>query len=228
MITPEQVLLAQKDPLYRERLIAENLENVRRYGAKAAGRWIDSHDDLYSEALIAFNDAITGYDPKKGKFSTFAARVINNRVTDALRKELRREKVMPFSALDQEDAQGEVLVFEPVDPRHDANDATWEIASLEQELKAFGIRFCDLPKASPKAKKTRRACLAAARYLGSSEALMEILKKTKCLPAARLRDAVGINNKAMERHRAYIIAGALICAGGYCVMAAYLEGEGKL
>ena len=64
----EQLLLAQQDPQTREKLLTENDLFIRRCASKAAGRFVDCHDDAYSEALIAFNDAITAYRPDKGTF----------------------------------------------------------------------------------------------------------------------------------------------------------------
>ena len=85
----EQILLAQHDPQVREKLLHEHDVYIRRCASKAAGRFVDSHDDAYSEALIAFNDAVTAYHPDKGSFDALAAAAIRNRVTDLLRKESR-------------------------------------------------------------------------------------------------------------------------------------------
>ena len=60
---------------------------------------MDCHDDAYSEALIAFNDAVTAYQPDKGSFYALAATAISNRVTDLLRRESRSGNCIPFSSL---------------------------------------------------------------------------------------------------------------------------------
>ena len=66
MTDPKIVLEAQKDNKKREALIEAQLEQIRKSASKTAGYWVDQHDDIYSEAMIAFNDAITAYDPEKG------------------------------------------------------------------------------------------------------------------------------------------------------------------
>ena len=221
VIDAQTVLKAKEDPQKRETMIEENLEMINRYAAKAAGRWVDRHDDIYSEALIAFNDAITAYDPEKGSFSAFAARVITNRVTDCLRKQQRNQEVLPFSTLDETDEGGNVILFEPMDRDSTPSDVTWEIASLKGELGEFGISFFELPGVSPKSRKTRKACAGAVREITENPQLVQKLWETKKLPVSQLSH---YGTKLLERHRKYIIAGVLICTGDYHVMAEYFKG----
>ena len=224
MIRSDQVLKAQLDPAAREALLEASLQDICRYASKVVGRWIDRHDDLYSVALIAFNDAITAYDPTKGPFPAFATKVIANRITDTLRQDRNH---IPFSDLETQDNWGDTIPFDMPDHRISPPDLSLEILSLQQELKAFGISFCDLPAASPKANKTRRACVAAARALQQTE-LMDRLLTTGKLPAKELLQQLPLNEKILERHRAYIIAGALILCGGYGELATYFLGGAGL
>ena len=220
MITTSQVLEAQKDSKAREALLEASLQDICRYASKAAGRWIDGHDDLYSDSLIAFNDAITAYDPQKGPFPTFAARVIANRVTDQLR---RSKEPIPFSALEQRDDGGAPIPFDTPDHRAVPTDLSVEILSLQQELKAFGISFYDLPAASPKAGKTRKNCVEVAQLLQQTD-LLERLLTTGKLPSKELLRQLPISKKLLEQHRAYIIAGTLILCGGYGDLVDYFLG----
>ena len=77
----EQLAQAQQDAQAREAFLAQNDEFICRCASKAAGRFVDEHDDAYSEALIAFNNAVTAYRPEKGAFHALAATAIRNRVT---------------------------------------------------------------------------------------------------------------------------------------------------
>ncbi len=47
-------------------------------------------DEELSIALMAFNEAIDGYDTSKGSFLSFAKLVINRRLIDYLRKKTKR------------------------------------------------------------------------------------------------------------------------------------------
>ena len=87
------------------RLIEQNMDFIRRCASRAAGRFVDSHDDACSEAMIAFNDAITAYRPDRGAFHPFAAAAIHNRVTDLLRWESRSAVCVPFSAMPAQDVE---------------------------------------------------------------------------------------------------------------------------
>ena len=219
----EQLLLAQQDPQIRETFLMENDLFIRRCASKAAGRYVDCHDDAYSEALIAFNNAITAYRPEKGSFQALAAAAIQNRVTDLLRKESRNAKCVPLSALSTQDDHGGEVPFEIEDPVPMVSDAALEISALRQELDEFHISFFDLPKSSPKFGRTKRACLEVIRWLIRQPERVAAVKKTKCLPASQIMAELGTGSKVLERNRTYIIAGMLIWAGYYQIMREYFQ-----
>ena len=219
----EQLLLAQRDPQARETILSENDLFIRRCASKAAERLVDCHDDAYSEALIAFNDAITAYRPEKGSFQALAAAAIQNRVTDLLRKESRNAKCVPFSALSMQNDHGGEVPFEMEDPVPMVSDAALEISALRQELDKFHISFFDLPKSSPKFGRTKRACLEVIRWLIRQPERVAAVKKTKCLPARQIMAELGTGSKVLERNRTYIIAGMLIWAGDYQIMREYFK-----
>ena len=219
----EQLLLVQQDPQVRENFLAENDLFIRRCASKAAGRFVDRHDDAYSEALIAFNNAITAYRPEKGSFQALAAAAIQNRVTDLLRRENRNTKCVPFSALSTQDDHGSEIPFETEDPAPVVSDAALEISALRQELETFQISFFDLPKSSPKFARTKRACLEVVRWLAAQPERVAHVRETKCLPVRQIMAELGTGNKILERNRTYIIAGMLIWAGDYPVMQEYFR-----
>ena len=228
MITVETVLAAQADKTAREKLIEQALPEIRRCASKTVGRWVDEHDDVYSVAMIAFNDAITAFNTEKGDFSAFARTVMRNRIMDHLRQLQRHGAVISFSDLSVTDDNGEEVEFETADPSTCNIELAVEIASLEQELQAFGITFSDLPKASPKAEKTRKACRRVVScILKNGDFLNQVLEK-KQLPCKQLLEVADINEKILERHRKYIIAGVLICAGGYADLREYFYGGEKV
>ena len=223
MNEPEQLLLAQKDSQTREILLKENDLFIRRCASKAAGRFVDCHDDAYSEALIAFNDAITAYHPGKGSFQALAAAAIQNRITDLLRREGRNAKCVPFSSLSTQYDHGDDVPFEIEDPVPLVSDAALEISALRQELDKFNISIFDLPKSSPKFGRTKRACLEVIRWLIRQPERVAAVKKTKCLPASQIMAELGTGSKVLERNRTYIIAGMLIWAGDYQIMREYFQ-----
>ena len=216
----DEVTLAQQDTLARERLIEQNMDFIRRCASRAAGRFVDSHDDACSEAMIAFNDAVSAYRSERGAFYPFAARSIYNRVTDLLRRESRSAVCVPFSAMP---SQEENTPFEIEDPKQAFSDAAFEIAAAKQELNALGVDFFDLPKASPKAEKTKAACMQVIGYLLHEPLLLQAVHKTACLPGKTLMQELGVSSKVLERHRKYILAGLVILGGDYPTLQGYFD-----
>ena len=216
----DEVQLAQQDAAARERLIEQNMDFIRRCASRAAGRFVDSHDDACSEAMIAFNDAISAYRPERGAFHPFAAVAIHNRVTDLLRRESRSAVCVPFSAMPAQDVE---TPFEVEDPKQAFSDAAFEIAAAKQELNALGVDFFDLPKVSPKAEKTKAACMQVIGYLLHEPLLLQAVHKTACLPGKTLMQELGVNSKVLERHRKYILAGLVILGGDYPTLQGYFD-----
>ena len=215
-----EIQLAQQDAAARERLIEQNMDFIRRCASRAAGRFVDSHDDACSEAMIAFNDAISAYRPERGAFYPFAAAAIHNRVTDLLRRESRSAVCVPFSAMPAQDVE---TPFEVEDPKQVFSDAAFEIAAVKQELGALGVDFFELPKASPKAEKTKAACMQVIGYLLHEPLLLQSVHKTACLPGKTLMQELGVNSKVLERHRKYILAGLVILGGDYPTLQGYFD-----
>jgi len=224
MIETYEVIAARCSEQEREAFIARHSEYILRCASKSSGRWVDRHDDIYSISLIAFNDAITTYDSDKGSFETYCATLINRKVIDSLRKENRASNVIPFSTLSSKDEHGNEIPFDIEDGRTSSFDAALEISSLERELEHFGISFFDLPKSSPKSAKTKKACREVVSYITNKYELLEYIMKMKRLPLKQIRTDVGVNEKVLERYRKYIIAGILICSGGYTIMSEYFNG----
>ncbi len=216
----DEVTLSQRDAAARERLIEQNMDFIRRCASRAAGRFVDSHDDACSEAMIAFNDAISAYRPERGAFHPFAAAAIHNRVTDLLRREGRSAVCVPFSAMSGRDAEA---LFELEDAKQTFSDAAFEIAAAKQELRVFGVDFFELPKVSPKAEKTKAACMQVIVYLLHEPLLLQSVRKTTCLPGKTLMQELGVNSKVLERHRKYILAGLVILGGDYPTLQGYFD-----
>lgn len=224
MIHTADVLEAQKSEEKREHLIQSSTENIRRYVARASGRWVDIHDDLYSIGLIAFNDAVTAFEEGKGTFSAFASRVVSNRVRDYLRKTQITAREIPFSVLEQEDEDGEAISFEIADHRSQVTELTLEITTWKAALEQYHILFQELPEASPKAQKTKKVCQAVIRFATEHPQCLEYLRSKKQLPVKLLVGHMKVNEKILQRHRKYIIAGIVVCSGDFPALRRYFLG----
>ncbi len=225
METAEKVMRAQADWDTREIFIKENLPFIYSCASQAAGRFVDESDDVFSEALTAFHDAVTAYEESKGSFHAFAKICIRNRISDYYRTQSRHKRTVPFSSLAAQDDNGEEIPFEAEDKNAGISETALEIYSLKSELEAFGISFFELPKSAPKSKKTRSACIQIVRYIISKKELLSFVYDKKSLPIKQILSHLKVNKKIPERHRKYLIMGVLIMHGNYEILAGYFDSE---
>lgn len=205
--------------------------------AKTIHRFVSEHDDEWSVSMVAFNEAIEKYTPERGKFSSYAALVIKNRLTDQMRNDCRFRDEISFEpdALEGSDKDGEnkdPLAAEirkklQEDVRKQEYDpdtqAREEIEAVQKLLGQYGFSFYDLVSCSPKAEKTKRDCALAVIALMKDDELFEKMRRTKSLPAEGIIEASGVKRKILERHRKYIIAAAEILNGEYPLLAGYMD-----
>jgi len=213
----------QGDAQAREDLLSHYRPFVVAQAAKVAGRYVrEGEDDEYAIALIAFNESIDAYDPKRGvSFLAFSETVIRRRLIDFFRKARRREEV-PLSAYDVESVEGHVL--NRIDVREalgswtaeqEAEDRRSEIAAYARVLESYGLSFRQLVASSPKHKDARESAREVARILSEREDLMAFVQRERRLPLKELSKAVQVSRKTLERQRKYILAVALAMRGDF-------------
>lgn len=225
METVEKVMRAQEDDAAQELFIKENMPFIYSCASQAAGRFVDESDEVFSEALSAFHDALASYEESKGHFHSFAKVCIHNRIKDYYRAQSRHSRVIPFSSLAKENDSGEETAFEAEDKNAGISETALEIFSLKAELEPFGISFFELPDAAPKSKKTRKACIEIVRCIVASKELLAFVYDKKLLPVKRLLSDLQVNKKILERHRKYLIMGILIINGDYEILSEYFDPE---
>lgn len=218
----ERVLIAQQDSAVRDTLLKEYQNFILSAAQKNVHRFVTVEDDEWSVALSAFNDAITKYEEPKGRFLSFASLLIKNALIDYYRSSGRHEQSVNFSALSSFDDRGEEQAFDIATPNEPISDARWEIEAITAALSHYHISFFDLPKDTPKAEKTRKACQHVFAHILSHPDIKEAVLKSGNLPISRLIEAPGISRKLLERHRKYIIAGVVILSGDYPIIASYI------
>ncbi|MBQ4426148.1 MAG: RNA polymerase subunit sigma [Oscillospiraceae bacterium] len=230
----ELVLGANYSGLDFEELVRENKRWILTLASRTCGRFITESDDEWSIALMAFNEAVEGFDGEKGSFRSIASVVIRRRLTDYMRSEGRHSAeltVRPaaFEGELEEDESGalELSVRQRVAEVSMADDsgakAHEEIAEMQEILSEYGFSFFDLAEASPKAEKTKRSCGTAIRTLVASVILMAAMRLRRLLPVKELSEKSGVVRKILDRHRKYIIASAEILDGDFPILASYLS-----
>lgn len=222
MENAEMFTKIKSDNSEREKFIRDNFAFIIKCASVCTGYYVDEGDDIFSEALISFNSAIDRYDSGKGHFHAFAKVCISNSLKDYFRQQKKHSKSIPFSALSTQDDDADEIAFDIPDSSA-FSGAGVEIFSLTQELKYFNISLSDLPKASPKASKTRKSCIEVAGFIVKNPELSKYVYQKKMLPIKELYEQLRANKKVLERHRKYIIAVVLILGGHYETLPEYVN-----
>ena len=220
---------AAGDHASRERL----LDHYRHFAIKVARqvcrRGVDQHDDEFSVALLALNEAIDGYAADQGaSFTGYARMVIRRRLIDHLRRERRHQHLsLEPEAAPMEGSEAHPIEVEQAHARHVAaeheRDLALEVAEFRRQLRAFGLDISDLVEATPRHRDTREQVQQVARALAQHRELYERMLRTRRLPIQELMDLTGTSRKVHETWRRYIIAIALVLGGDFEGMKAHLS-----
>lgn len=231
-----QVLAIQAgDESLRESFIIRYRPYIAKTASRFCKRYIDpDHDDEFSVALFAFNEAIDHYSDTAGsRFLGFAEKVMTRRLIDYARQERRHAANVPFSAFAPDgDTEGKYIerlenaaAMEAYDEDRIAEQRDFEIAALTKQLAQFGIGFQDLADDSPKHRDSRATLLDIGIRLAESPQLYGKLLEKRQLPMKELISMAKVSRKTVERNRKYLIAVALIAGGEYPSLRAYIEPE---
>ena len=223
-----QVLQAQQDSYAADRLIERYLPFIRAEAAKFLQRPPTDSDNELSIAMIAFHEAVCGYDKGRGAFLPYAATLIRSRLIDYDRKERRHRGSVSLDAPRGEEEDGSLLdtLADPSDHSGDliTREATaHEIRELSEQMEGFGVSLSDVADNCPRQQRTLDACRAAMAYAKSRPDLLDQLVRTGKLPLSELAQGSGVERKTLERHRKYLMALLLICTNGYEIIRGHLH-----
>ena len=230
MQTSIQAVRARTDEPFLERFIQAHEAFVLRCASRHAGVAVTRSDDEYSVALLAFYEAIKGYDPASGPFGAYASLVIGRRLADHYRSQHRFDAETPLApqtfdgTVDREsaDAAMQQAVAEQMSEAKPVS-AQEEIEAANTVFERYGFAFYDLAASSPKSDKTRRSCAAAVGTLLHSPVLFASMQSAHSLPIKALAQQCGVSARTLTRHRDYIVAAALLIDGDYPILCTYLQ-----
>lgn len=224
-----RVQAAKSDMEEADGLISDYMPFIKSEIAKVRKRSydIDQSDEL-SIGMIAFHEAINGYNEKRGNFLSYASLLIRNRIIDFWRKNDRHNQTISMQTPSMNDDGSNTLEDTISDgERHDEvtviREATKEeIVELTTQMASFGVSLTDVAESSPKQERTLEAVQRVARYVKDEKELMENFLETKRLPLAQMTEGTGVSRKTIERHRKYVIALLLIYSNGYEIIRGHL------
>ena len=224
-----RVQAARTDPEAADALIRQYMGFIRAETAKFIKRApIGGQDEELSIAMLAFYEAILGYEQNRGAFLSYASRGIRNRMIDHYRKEKKHAKVISLHAPLQDEDDDISKLDRLEDPKneieasHRRAAAREEIEEFERQLGEFGITFSEVADNCPRQGRTLASCqkvLAAAKL---HPEIFDILLESKKLPISSLAEKSGTDKKTLERHRKYLIAVLLAFTNGYEIIRGHL------
>lgn len=188
-------------------------------------------NDELSVGMIAFDEAVTRFQPERGvPFLAFARLVIKSRLANYLRQEARHREAA--SALEVSDARVEMQVAAARDEalwEAVAQDRAEEIRDYEKLLAAFGITIEELVALSPKHADCRASLIRAATLLAQEEEFFHRFATGKRLPLREMARRTGLSPKVICKHRKYLLALAIIFREPerFIYLHSYLKGLAK-
>ena len=220
------VYAAKEDLQKADELISNYIPFIRSEASKCISKPCTEHDDEFSIAMIAFHEAILGFDKSRGAFLPYASMLIRNRLIDYHRKNLRHQGTISLFTPTGDDEQ---TIMDKLADEHDRFEESANLEATKQEIDKlasvmanFGVNFSDVADHSPKQERTLEACAIAIRYAADNKELLNELLRTKKLPMAQLASGSGVQRKTLERHRKYVLAMLLIQTNGYEIIRNHL------
>lgn len=223
-----KAVYAAKEDLHRaDDLIRDYIPFIRSEASKCTSKLITEQDDEFSIAMIAFHEAILGYEKGRGAFLGYASMLIRSRIIDYRRKEARHRGNISLYA---ESGDDEKTIMDELADERDCFEESANLEATKQEIDElsaamadFGVSFSDVADNSPKQERTLKACASVIRYASENKQMLDELLRTKKLPLAELVHGSGVERKTLERHRKYILAMLLIQTNGYEIIRGHLR-----
>ena len=151
-----------------------------RVSSKTCGRYIEEFDEEASIARMAILEAFENYNPQRGNFMYYLARVVHSRIIDYQRREKKRP--VPLSFLKHKVAtdisSGENEIEEILNELSRAE----EIKRFSAVLGEFQITLKDLAELAPKQQRARDKALAIAWLVAKDTEMCTLLLQKKTLP----------------------------------------------
>lgn len=220
------------DEQARSELLEAYTPFILRVASQTAKRYIHrEHDDEFSIAMLAMNEALDRFDASKNaSFLNFAETVIRRRLIDYFRSHQPNQSVSLWSEFDLQDDEDNVVNYAEIESAVAAHakaveqhDRQFEIDEYAKELSEFGLRFADLVELAPKHVDARANAMDVARVIAEDPELKDFVYRKKSLPLKDLEARVAVSRKTLERQRKYIIAIVVLLCGDYQYLQSYVR-----
>lgn len=228
----ERAITAANNDREKELLIEEFQPYLHGQVHRLTGSDSRNRDELFSHALMAFNEAIGSYRADKGHFFAFADNVVHRRLVDGMRQIYRNKK--DTVSLNDYDEQGEEIqnknIIKASITQYQASQEqafiALEIEQFNNELETWDITLDMLVKQSPKHKALRKIYHQAIHAAAANPEIMQTIQLKRYFPVKKLSELTGIPQKKLERGRIYILASIIIQTGDFEYLSDYIGKAG--
>ncbi len=205
------------DENLKEQFIKDNILYITKLVSNILGIYIDDRNsEEFSIGLLAFNEAIDHYDPKRsGDFFKYSYLVIKHRIIDNARKNKRYENTLFFSEVEGNPDFNEKYMISNSQNQFEKIEIREEFKAFEKYLKDFEISIDDLVSSSPKHKDSRLLSIRIARVIAEDEVLFVKMINKKRIPMSDLLKQIKVSKKTVLRNRKFIIAVSLILRSNF-------------
>jgi len=224
----QRAIAAKTSEAEAKALIEEFMPFLRGRVAKYSARFDDYlREDLLSTAMMAFYEALHGYDAEKGHFYPFANRVVCARIIDNIRKINRHEGKTVSLSDDDEQPLHESTVINVISMRKYEADRkrellAEEIEQFKSEAESWGITMDALVKGSPKHRELRVTYRDILSTVAENPEIMQTIHIKRYFPIKAISKITGLPQKKLERARIYILASLIIKTGDYELLSEYI------
>lgn len=184
----------------RSQLIQDYLPFIVKTASDHLRHYIEAENsDELTISMIAFDEAITKYDPEKGSFIQFAKRLIINRLIDYQRIGSKTSTLSyddPDSSLKHQLASDENI--------ENAVSDQSDLQTYENVLAKFGLSYDDLIESSPKHADTRKRAMTIGKRSSDEPPIVEKLYSSKRLPITLISTTLSVTIKIIKRSKALI------------------------
>jgi len=193
--------IRQGDEAARNNLIDSYQPFILNKIVAVTGQYVEKeNDDVFLIGLMAFNEAIDHFNPKKGTFLSFAALKIRQRVIDFKRQEHRHEG---HETIDNPGVKNLVSRTQL--------DLQLEIELFKKALNRFHITLDDLVKQGPKQGQTRKEVTKLGVQSSKEKKIVDKLYKNKRLPCADIALRFQASKKRLKLFKTFITGVILVC-----------------
>lgn len=222
-----RIAAAKRDNGQLDKLISDYLPFMKKEITRSGGYGIE-YDDCLSLAMLVFMNCVWQYEADKGGFLNYYSVALRNRLIDEGKKQARREKHIEIVRTQQDGSEMDWdadISADRYNREKERQGLAEEITLLTQELEPFGITYRELAKSAPKQKRSRALCMLAAQEIIEDPALKKTLFDTRRIAQSEVARRLGVSEKTVEKYRRYIVALAVIIAGEYPQIRAFIPDE---